>query len=111
MTTLELKRDAYEVGFNDYYPFNASITLINALMIIAMFFTKSLDTYLLVLVLIGFIIILILQKALSINIELFFNKIFKQFIGLFNKPSKKKKSILKKKMALKKQYLLELMIN
>ena len=96
LTTLELKRDAYEVGFNDYYPFNASVTLINALMIIAMFFTKSLDTYLLVLILIGFIIILILQKALSINIELFFNKIFKQFIGLFNKPSKKKKINSKK---------------
>ncbi len=96
LTSLELKRDAYEVGFNDYYPFNASVTLINALMIIAMFFTKSLDTYLLVLILIGFVIILILQKALSINMELFFNKIFKKFIGLFNRPSKKKKNTSKK---------------
>ncbi len=96
LTTLELKRDAYEVGFNDYYPFIASVTLITALMIIAMFFTQSLNTYLLVLVLVGFIVILILQKALSINIELFFNKIFKKFIGLFNKPSKKKKNTSKK---------------
>ncbi len=92
LNTLELRRDAYEVGFNDYYPFNASILLILGLMVISMFFTSSLDTYLLILLLIGFVVILILQKACSINIELFFNKIFMKFKGLFNRENKKKKN-------------------
>lgn len=92
LNTIELKRDAYEVGFNEYYPFIASILLIISLMIISMFFTSSLNTYLLILLLVGFVVILILQKACSINLELFFNNIFNKFIGLFKKPSKRKKN-------------------
>ena len=94
---IDSRKDPYEVGFNTYYPYICGTAFISSLIIISMFFTTSLDFYLLILVLLGVVATLIITKALSINIELFFSKIFRKISNALGKIGSNKKEKSNKK--------------